>query len=61
MGALYAGFILTVLPGCQVLRDGGLMMYTALLLWGSACVVLWRWPAVEQLADGSDTGLTAAA
>jgi hypothetical protein len=39
-----AGNILPLLPVFEVLKDAGLAMYTALALWLSACVLLWRRP-----------------
>jgi len=60
MGVMYAGFIPPVLPMGQVPRDAGLMMYVGLLLWGIACVILWRWQPAEQAAAG-DIGVSVAA
>jgi hypothetical protein len=37
-----AGNILPLLPGYEVVKDTGLAMYTALLLWGVSCVAMWR-------------------
>ncbi len=42
---LSAHVIVTVLPripGLEVLRDVGLAMYAALVLWAVACIVVWR-------------------
>src|SRR5207248_3937850 len=46
MGAYLAGTALPSLPGMRLLRDGGLAMYAALLLWVVACLTA-RGRAVE--------------
>jgi hypothetical protein len=38
MGIYIAGTGVPSLPGMRVLRDGGLAMYAALLLWAVACL-----------------------
>lgn len=42
LAAQVVGSILPLLPPLEVLKDTGLAMYTALTLWATACVVLWR-------------------
>ncbi|MBI1914963.1 MAG: DUF2029 domain-containing protein [Planctomycetes bacterium] len=42
MGAYFAGTALPSLPGMRLLRDGGLAMYAALLLWAVACLCARR-------------------
>jgi hypothetical protein len=37
-----AGNSLPHLPGLELLREVGLAMYPALLVWGMACFELWR-------------------
>jgi alpha-1,2-mannosyltransferase len=49
MGAYLAGTAVPSLPGVRVLRDGGLAMYAALLLWAVACLSA-RGRAVEPSA-----------
>jgi hypothetical protein len=44
IGIMEVGFILPLLPACQVLRDCGLMMYAMLGLWLTACISLARLP-----------------
>jgi hypothetical protein len=46
MGAYFAGTAVPSLPGMRLLRDGGLAMYAALLLWAVACLTA-RGRAVE--------------
>jgi hypothetical protein len=56
-----AGNTVPLLPKMEDLRDGGLALYMALLLWAAACVVLWREgaPAPPQAAVPASAPLAA--
>ena len=41
-GLLVLAHLLTVIPGLEIMRDGGLVLYSALALWGGSTVMLWQ-------------------
>jgi hypothetical protein len=45
------GQLLPLVPSLEVLKDTGLAMYTALLLWLVGCLVLRRWPGQKAKAE----------
>jgi len=53
------GNVLPLLPVFEVLKDAGLAMYTALALWLTACVALWRQPSFAE--EGTQPRLPLAA
>ena len=61
IAVLNIGFVPPLLPGMQVLRDACWMTYGILVLWGTACLTLWRLPVTDLAAGHGRTGLAVAA
>ena len=56
-----AGNALPLIPTFEVLKDAGLALYTALGLWATACLFLWRGGAGPAATGAQDGGLAKAA
>jgi hypothetical protein len=59
LAANFIGNALPVIPGLELLRDLGIAMYAALLLWGTAVILLCQM-AANRGGAGEFTGFTAA-
>ncbi len=59
MAVQFVGNTLPLVVGLEVLKDAGLALYTALALWATACVSLWRGSAAPSAKQGE--GLARAA
>ncbi len=59
MAVQFFGNALPLVFGLEVLKDAGLALYTALVLWGTACASLWRGAAAP--AAKQEAGLAKAA